>query len=121
MEPSDKHSHKKSQRGQSQNLCEASFVATDAPPGSAEKLAVLRERAERGLDLHHPDDNKTLVIDPTEAARKRGLLNENSASGRKLKAARSKKSAKAQTPSAAPLIQSDSDILLHSTPIAPPL
>lgn len=30
--------------------------STQARPGSAQKLAVLRERAERGEDLWHPDD-----------------------------------------------------------------
>jgi hypothetical protein len=29
---------------------------TDAPPGSFEKFAVLKERAEAGLSLWHPDD-----------------------------------------------------------------
>lgn len=31
-------------------------LPTAAPPGSPEKLAVLEERARRGLALHHDDD-----------------------------------------------------------------
>lgn len=38
---------------------------TQAPPGSAEKIAVLRARLAAGLELWHPDD---LVIDSPLAA-----------------------------------------------------
>ncbi len=35
---------------------------TDAPPGSSEKVEVLRRRVENGQKLWHPDD-RTEVID----------------------------------------------------------
>lgn len=37
----------------------ATFPATDALPGSTEKLAVLTERVQRGLPLWHPEDRRT--------------------------------------------------------------
>ncbi|MBS0208629.1 MAG: hypothetical protein JSS27_06700 [Planctomycetes bacterium] len=33
-----------------------SFVATDAPAGSPEKLAIMARRIEMGLPLWHPED-----------------------------------------------------------------
>lgn len=39
--------------------------ATPAPPGSAEKLAVLEERARLKQDLWHPEDG---LVQPSEAA-----------------------------------------------------
>lgn len=36
------------------------FEPTDAPPGSAEKMAVIMDRLNRGLPLHHPRDRYDL-------------------------------------------------------------
>jgi hypothetical protein len=32
------------------------FTPTDLPPGTPEKIELLRQRAEHGLQLFHPDD-----------------------------------------------------------------
>ena len=37
----------------------ANFPATEAMPGTTEKLAVLAERVQLGLPLWHPEDRRT--------------------------------------------------------------
>lgn len=37
------------------------FIATDHPPGSPEKVNLLRRRLEEGVDLHHPADANCLA------------------------------------------------------------
>ncbi len=34
---------------------------TSAPPGSSQKIEILRQRAEAGQPLFHPDDNQALT------------------------------------------------------------
>lgn len=50
---------------------------TQAPPGSVEKMEVLRGRVERGEELYHEDDRKELaagsVMRPSTIGEKRGL------------------------------------------------
>lgn len=43
-----------------------SFLPTEAPPGSPEKVAILAERLRRGLPLWHPADANGVIS--TEAA-----------------------------------------------------
>jgi len=42
------------------------FVATEALPGTIEKLSVLAKRLQLGLPLWHPDDRKTFDESPIE-------------------------------------------------------
>ena len=57
--------HQTERRAVTESPCDeidpTEFDATDAPPGSREKLRVLVERSERGLPLWHPLDRKVVI------------------------------------------------------------
>ncbi len=50
------------------NQRESQFPATQALPGTAEKLAVLSARVQQGLPLWHPSDRRT--YDDSESAQR---------------------------------------------------
>jgi hypothetical protein len=57
--------------------------ATLARPGSLEKLLVLSDRLERGLAMHHPDDEKVLATQEQEYEAKSYVADESRRSSRK--------------------------------------